>query len=346
MRVLIIDDGLIRRWGVARLATFRALCNAAIRNNYRSYEFSDRDMKHFLSYVGIRPLGEYLTNQALIKVARNFRPDAIILGHCEIIAEETLLRIKELFPHIRMAHFNVDNPQHWNGRKQINQRMKSCDYFFITTGGEAIHEYRKPGKVISWMPNPCDPAMDILDNSKRRDGFERDVFLAAALDPATPRYEFVRRVRSRLLENTKTKAEFFGMFGVPSRFAFDYEELLRTSKMALNINRWDGQFKWSSSDRIAHLMGNGLLTFQSDNNGMQHFFTENETVFYHDVDDLVEKVEYYAEHDDERMAIASAGRAAYHRMFSGQRVLKFMLETMFDEKYSEDYEWLDEVYRG
>lgn len=344
MRVLIVDDGLIRRWGGGRLATFRVLCNGAIRNDYRLCEFSDRDARHFLSYVGIRSLGTRLANRALIKVAGNFRPDAVLLGHCEIISEETLMRIHEMLPGVRMAHYNVDNPQQPNGRRQILQRMTSCSAFFITTGGTAISEYRRPGKVVSWMPNPCDSAMDCLDNGQRTDGFERDVFLAAALDSSNPRTKFVKDVCGRL-KTSGVKADFIGMFGEPPRFGYAYESLLRTSKMALSINRWDGQFKWSSSDRLAHLMGNGLLTFQSDGNQLQRFFSDRETVFYHDAGDLCEKVEYYAAHDDARRAIASAGRAAYHRLFSGKRVLKFMLETLFDESYSEDYEWCEEVYR-
>ena len=42
--------------------------------------------------------------------------------------------------------------------------------------------------------------------------------------------------------------------------------------MSLNLNRREGDL-WYSSDRIAHLMGFGILTFQSSKNGMQRFFT-------------------------------------------------------------------------
>ena len=346
MRVLLVDNGLIRRWGDSRYSANRSLCNGAIRNNYRLYEFSDRDMVRFLSPVGIRPIGRYLANRALYKVAVNFRPDALIIGHCENIYEDTLMRIHEVLPRIRMGHINVDNPQTEHGRKQILQRMKSCSAFFETTGGAgALREFARPGKTVAWIPNPCDEAIDIYDNGLRTDGFERDVFYAAQMNPQNPRYGLVKAVRERLLTGP-VKAEFLGMFGEPPRFGYAYEELIRTSKMGLNINRWDGQFKWSSSDRIAHLMGNGLLTFQSDNNQLQYFFSERELVFFKDAGDLCDKVEYYAAHDDERRAIASAGRAAYHRMFSGKRVLKFMLETLFEEKYSEDYEWTEEIYRG
>ena len=46
-----------------------------------------------------------------------------------------------------------------------------------------------------------------------------------------------------------------------------------------------------------------------------------------------------------RAAVASAGRAKYHALFNGARVLRYMVETMLGEPYSEPYEWGEEVYR-
>jgi hypothetical protein len=140
----------------------------------------------------------------------------------------------------------------------------------------------------------------------------------------------------------KLKYEIFG--GKNGIWGARYEEVLANSKMSLNLNRKEGD-KWYSSDRIAHLMGYGILTFQSSKNEMERFFSDRETVYFDGAEDLAEKILYYNVHDEERAAIASAGREKYHRIFSGERVLKFMVETMTDEKYSDSYEWVEEVYR-
>ena len=140
----------------------------------------------------------------------------------------------------------------------------------------------------------------------------------------------------------RLKCEIFG--GKNGIWGARYEEVLASSKMSLNLNRREGD-KWYSSDRIAHLMGYGILTFQSSKNRMERFFSDRETVYFDGADDLAEKILHYNSHDDERSAIASAGREKYHRLFSGGRVLRFMVETMTGEKYSEDYEWAEEVYR-
>jgi hypothetical protein len=68
-------------------------------------------------------------------------------------------------------------------------------------------------------------------------------------------------------------------------------------------------------------------------------------VWFDGAADLAEKILYYQAHDADRAAIASAGRTRYHQLFNGARVLKFMVETMLGETYSEQYEWAEEVYR-
>ena len=114
--------------------------------------------------------------------------------------------------------------------------------------------------------------------------------------------------------------------------------------MGLSINRFEN-WKWYASDRITHLMGNGVLTFQYDGNEMQDFFSEKETVYFHTPDELAEKIAFFNSHDDARRAVAAAGRAKYHALFNAQRTLRYMVEATLGEEFSEDYEWAPEVYR-
>jgi spore maturation protein CgeB len=92
-------------------------------------------------------------------------------------------------------------------------------------------------------------------------------------------------------------------------------------------------------------MANGVLTFQYDGNDMQHFFTGKETAYFHTPEELADRISWFNCHDEERQRVAAAGRAAYRRLFDARRVLKYMVETVRGEKYSEPYEWAEEVYR-
>ncbi|MBO5941603.1 MAG: glycosyltransferase [Kiritimatiellae bacterium] len=339
-RILLVDNLMIRRYGNLRMGPGRKLMCGAIRNNWRLCEFSDRDMARLLAPLGIRSIGGKIANGKLLKTAKNFRPDIMLIGHCDYICNDTLFAIREALPGIKIAHFNVDPLWQEHTCAQMSDRMESCDALFATTAGEILKTWATGRNAVAYMPNPSDPSMENQDNGLKTD-FRRDLFFAGNPREGDPRWDLLNEVLPAL--EGKLKIDIFGS-GRPSIWGAEYEEVLASSKMSLNLNRKEGD-KWYSSDRIAHLMGYGILTFQSARNQMQRFFADDETVWFDDAADLTEKILYYQSHDRERASIASAGRKKYHALFNGARVLKFMVETMLGEPYSEPYEWSEEVYR-
>lgn len=338
-RILLVDNLMIRRYGNLRMGPGRKLNCGAVRNDWRICEFSDRDMARLLAPLGIRSVGGYIANRKLVKCAVNFKPDIVLLGHCDYITNDTLHEIRRRLGTVKIAHFNVDPLWQESTAKQMADRMESCDALFATTAGEILKTWVTPSNTVAYMPNPSDTSMECEDNGAKKT-FARDLFFAGNPREGDPRWEILEKVLRKI--NGKVGYEIFG--GKNGIWGARYEEVLASSKMSLNLNRKEGD-KWYSSDRIAHLMGYGILTFQSSANEMRRFFTDKETVYFDGADDLAEKIIYFNGHDEERAAIASAGRAKYHALFNGARVLKFMVETMTGEKYSENYEWAEEVYR-
>ena len=312
----------------------------AIRNNWRLCEFSDRDMARLLAPMGIRAWGGRIANRKLLLTAKNFRPDVVLLGHCDYISNETLFAIRDALPEVKIAHFNVDPIWQEATWRQIEDRKESCDGLFVTTAGSGLRNWLSGRNVVAYMPNPSDPSMEHGDNSSKSE-FARDLFYAANPREGDPRLDFLKELRPRI--DGRLKADFFGI-DTPSIWGARYEEVLATSKMSINLNRKEGD-KWYSSDRIAHLMGYGILTFQSSRNQMQRFFSDDETVYFDGPGDLAEKILWYQRNDDARVRVARAGRKRYHELFNGARVLKFMVETLYGSDYSEPYEWAEEVYR-
>ncbi len=345
MRILLIDNLLIRRYGRLRMGPGRALACGAIRENHRLCEFSDRDMAR-LFCCGIQPFGARMMNKKLVQCAKNFKPEAVLIGHCDYVTNEAIEEIRKVVPGVKIAHFNVDPMCDAHPQEQMRARLHSCDALFATTAGE---QYLKPfvtGKnVVAYMPNPADTALESLDNSLRpASDFASDLFYAGQPREGDPRLEVIQTLREKL-QATDLRFDLVGMFGRPPIMGgAAYDELLASAKMSINMNRYFGM-KWYSSDRIAHLMGSGILTALYDGDDLQHFISDKEAVYFHTADELVEKLLWYHTHDDERRAVAAAGRAKYHQMFSGARTLRFMLETMFDRPYSDTYEWATEVYR-
>ena len=98
--------------------------------------------------------------------------------------------------------------------------------------------------------------------------------------------------------------------------------------MALNLSRGTPT-KHYSSNRIASLMGNGLLTFIDYKVCMDSFFDKNEIIFYKNIDDLADKIKYYSSNDKIRIKIAKNGKKKYFQRFNEVKTTKYIVDTSF-----------------
>ena len=99
--------------------------------------------------------------------------------------------------------------------------------------------------------------------------------------------------------------------------------------MALNLSRGIPK-KYYSSNRIASLVGNGLLTFIDEKTKFNHFFNKDELVFYKNADDLSEKIQRLSFDDNLRKKIAKKGWYKYHQKFNSKVISDYMLDKVFE----------------
>ena len=103
--------------------------------------------------------------------------------------------------------------------------------------------------------------------------------------------------------------------------------------MALNLSRGNPT-KHYSSNRIASLMGNGLLVYIDEKVEMNNFFNSNEIVSYKDIDDLANKIKFYKKNDKKRIKIAKNGKKKYFKLFNETRIAKYIIEKSLDNNIS------------
>ena len=108
--------------------------------------------------------------------------------------------------------------------------------------------------------------------------------------------------------------------------------------MALNLSRGVPK-KYYSSNRIASLLGNGLLTFIDEKTKFDHFFNANELVFYKNIDDLSEKMQKLSLDDRLRKKIAKKGWLKYHKFFNSQIVSDYMINKVFNPNRNNKTLW-------
>ena len=341
MRILHADNLMIRRYGQIKASTGRRHLNGMIRNNWKVCEYSERDIAKFEAPLNIKPLGIRAANRHFIETCDNFKPDAILIGHSDHLTNKTLREVKKLMPYVPLIYRNIDPLWRERNLKMIHRRKEVMDVIFITTGGEPLKQFCTGKNVVGYIPNATDPGMDDQDNSKKM-VFERDLMFVGRGNKTDDRYTLLQSIDEKLKQNLRF--ESYGLYGSPCIYGEGYDHLLATSKMGLNLNRFEG-WPLYSSDRIAQLMGNGILSFVWDKGDMRRFFTDEHVAFFKNEDELIRKAIDFQNDDEKRKAVASAGRAFYHEHFSGQRIVKFMIETTLGLPYSHDYIWKDDIYK-
>jgi hypothetical protein len=344
MRVIVVDGFQMRRFGRERVATSVKLVNGLIRGNHRVLTFSDRDVAALESKLGLRDLGRRGANRRLLETCEAWRPDFIILGHCDIIRNDTISAIRGLVPDVRIAYRNVDPPFDAENIRKVQHRRGVVDAIFMTTGGEWLRRFAVPGAPASFIPNPTDPAVEYFDVSQKPAAdLPIDLLFCGVGNTSDERVPVVGRLHEELRGTLNFHS--YGMYGRKAIWGYEYDKVLGRAKMGLNLNRVEGHYLYSSA-RISQLMGNGLLTFLDRRGGYERFFGDNRAVLFLGTDELLARIRHFHHDDGHRMAVAASGRDYYQTHFCGQRVAQFMIETTFDLPHSADYVWADQVFRA
>ena len=99
------------------------------------------------------------------------------------------------------------------------------------------------------------------------------------------REKFINRLINK---NKDIKFDVYGMNNVQPIWGDQFIKKISNSFMGLNLSRGK-PIKYYSSDRIAQIIGNGLLTLIDEKTYLSDFFSNKEMIFYKDMNDLSEK---------------------------------------------------------
>ena len=99
--------------------------------------------------------------------------------------------------------------------------------------------------------------------------------------------------------------------------------------MSLNLSRGK-PLKYTSSNRIAALVGNGIYTFIDEKTQFKDFFNSNEIGFYKNLKDLGNNIEYMLKYPDKINAFAKNGKSKYFKLFNNKRITKTIINKIFN----------------
>ena len=76
-----------------------------------------------------------------------------------------------------------------------------------------------------------------------------------------------------------------------------------------------------------------FLTFIDKKVQMDHFFNTKEIVFYNNISDLADKINFYAKNDKLRKKIAKNGQKKYFKLFNEKRITEYFVNISIGKNF-------------
>ena len=341
VKILHITNFNERFDGRLHYNTGKRLNNGFIRNYHNVLSVSDRDIinksKRFNDPTGLNTL-----NETIIKTQKNFKPDLVVLGHVDGIYLDTINTIRN--NNIKICQWfldplNIYGPDYSKNKKRILNLSDNIDCTFLTTDPNST-KFTIANSFF--IPNPVDESFEILKNYNQKcpndlffamsHGVHRGTLKVGKLDE---REIFIKKLMKK---NKNIKYDIYGMNKIQPIWGDVFLDKISKSSMGLNLSRGK-PIKYYSSDRIAQLMGNGLLTFIDENYFLGDFFSNKEIVTYKNLNDLSDKLNKYKKDIKLNKFIAKNGRNKYFKYFNSNIVADFIVNKTLGIKNRNKYLW-------
>ncbi len=341
MRILHVAHQQYRKYGHTRVNWAQKLFYGLIKNDHHVQPFSDRDVAAFEAPLGIRDLGVNKANKRLLQTVDAYQPELIIVGHCDIIRNDTLEAARKLAPNAVIVSCNNDPLFVPENAAKIEHRCQVVDAMFVSTGTQELDRFRGARAQLLHMPNPVDPAVETFDASSREaDQLQHDLIFCSKSEAYTERGKLVSDIHQHLT----SELSFYtpGSFGTPGVWGRDYDLALADSKMGLNLNRQEG-LHWYSSARMAQMAGNGVLTFTHASANFDSLFPEETLVYFASADELKRKLLAFHHDDAMRQHWASQCRQFFQREINNTLYAQYIVEASLQLPLSHSYVWHENV---
>ena len=314
--------------------------NGFIRNNHDVLEISDRDFLKSNKTFNLIP-SRINFQKYLLETFKNYNPDLLFFGHTKNIDLNTIDELKSYNKNLIISQWNEDPVMSsLDYSKQnisnINLYSNFVDHNFITTHPSIIKN-KVNSNNFHFFFIPVDKNIECFDVFNMNP--KKDLFYAMShgVNRAVLK-DGVEDNRVKFLDNLvrkipEIKYDFYGFSNKQPIWGYEFNNALINCKMGLNLSRGKPT-KYYSSNRIASLMGNGLLTFIDKKVELDDFFNSNEMIFYNNIDELSDKIKFYSVNENIRRKIAQNGKKKYFKLFNETKITKFFIDVSIGKKTS------------
>ena len=231
-----------------------------------------------------------------------------------------------IMPSLSYSKSNIEN---------ISYYSQHVDHNFITTDPKVFLKQNNSAKNIHFFFVPVDRNIErynVFNLNPRKDLFYA---MSHGVNRATLKKgktdERINFLNSLIKKIKNINYDFYGFENKEPIWGDYFYQALINSKMGLNLSRGKPT-KYYSSNRIASLMGNGLLTFIDQKTQMSDFFNKNEFISYNNIEDLSDKINFYKNNEKVRKKIAENGKKKYFILFDELKTTKYIIDISLGKK--------------
>ena len=315
----------------------KKITNGLIRNGHDVINFDYRDYK-------IKFFNQDI-NDKIIDICENYRPDLILLGHNNILDRTALQKIKKNYKSMISIwyedHVVKKDPSFKDNLNLLEKNHDFIDHYFITTHPNKIFTKINKNK-IHFLPIPVDPSIE--NGEFYNTDKSTDLFFALSNGVNFGKLkknsydERIKFVNNLLKINNNLSFNILGLYNHQPKWNFEFLDELKFSKTALNLSR-GGPNKYSTSNRLATLAGNGSAVLIDANVGYQDFFSDKEMFFYKNEKHLMNNLEKICYDKNVYKAMGRNLKKRYFEIFNNRIIADYIIFINFNERIFKSYIW-------
>jgi hypothetical protein len=276
-------------------------------------------------------------NKKILEINHNYRPNLILLGHFNDLERETMDQLKrnyqsKIFMWYEDALSNLAKGPDWDiNINLIEKNHDLIDKYYLTTHPDVI-KTKIDKKKLNYLPIPADSSIEFLELYKNKNK-TNDLFFAYShgvnygglrSNNKDERIFFLDKIKEKL----KDRFLILGKDYSKPKWNFDYYDELSKSKAALNLSRGK-PVKYTSSNRIASLIANGIYTFVDEKTQFNDFFNDDEVGIYKNENDLLNKLDKILSNERNLKKFSENGKRKYFQLFDNKIITKNIILNSF-----------------
>ena len=340
MKILHISNfGQKTNHRIFNLSIAKKLSKGFIKNGHDVIDFDYRILQKKIFFKSS-------IDEQIINICDNYNPDLILFGHNNILKRSSLILLKKKL-NCKFAiwyedHVMKGDPNYRKNLSLLEKNHDLIDEYFITTSPDIIKTLI-PTSKLNFLPIPVDQNIEGYDFYKSTK--TNDLFFALSHgvnfgklkdNNFDKRSIFINKLIKEA--NNEISFDILGLYNEQPKWNFDLYEQIKLSKTALNLSR-GGPSKYCSSNRIASLMGNGILTLIDEKVCYQDFFDNDEILTYKNEKDLINKLLSIKDNKHEIIKRSKKAKKSYFTYFENTVVTDSIIYKIFNTKKKFKYIW-------